>query len=770
MSTSDCRLNLSNSSRRRRLGRQFRLKSTPATYFHHAFRRRLTLLTLLAALVSHVGAAPVEETSAAEGGAIKSIDVGIADHFKIGTWTQVRITVDGAAPLDHGQVQVMVPDSDGVMTIATSPISRVGGPSETRDAVVYTKIGRKTAPIQVTLMDGGKVAEEVTVRSGMEPRFSGRPIETPATGELLAVLSSGPFDLTQAYKEQHAADGGIVKRSVAVRSASELPMDWFGYDGVDVLIMAVDEGSLWQELSADRGRLTAIERWVELGGRLVLLCGGESAQAAFGEGGGLATLLPGKFAEVVRLPETGRLEQYANSESPIGAGGRMAIRVPRLTDVDGNIEVYAGQRPSDLPLVVRSARGLGEIAFVGLDFAKPPLVDWPGRAAFLQAVLRPYVANDGARSTSQTLVTRGYNDLSGALRQAMGRSFPGLSPVSFSAVTVLALAYLLVLGPLDYFLVHRWLRRPMMAWVTFPLIVLLFTGAALAFTDWRQGDVGLRVNRREVVDCDTISGRARGTFWSTIFTTEAARLDLRCDVNALPRGGEPEVLLSAWGLPGGGIGGMQSGGMDLGIVRDAYRYTSSRDGLENVPVLTSATKSFLARWTAPIERPMIAELADVDGLVAGTVENRTGKKLRNVRLLYGEWGYRLGEIADGERVDVSDELSPLRVKTIVTRSAIGKIASSDEDAIVFSPGDAGPDGILDLMMFYEAGGGRGFAQMSNRYQSDIDLSRLLELGRAIVVADVDSGGSQLIDAENGQKLGKADSSEVVYRFVLPVRK
>jgi hypothetical protein len=413
---------------------------------------------------------------------------------------------------------------------------------------------------------------------------------------------------------------------------------------------------------------------------------------------------------------------------------------------------------------------LGEITFVGVDFATPPVHDWPGRTAFLQALLRPYVADDAARSASQTLVSRGYNDLSGALRQAMGRSFAALSPVSFSTVTILALAYLLVLGPVDYVLVHRWLRRPILAWVTFPLMVLLFTGAALAFTDWRKGGTGTRINQRQIVDVDTITQRARGTYWSTMFIPQAAKLNVRLDVEAVRQIEDPHVLFSTWGLPGGGIGGMQSGGMDLGIIRDAYRYLESRDGLENVPVLTSATKSFFARWTAPVEQSIVPELVDVDGLVSGTVENRSGKRLRNVRLFYGEWGYRLGDIADGGRVEVSDELDLLKVKTIVTRSAVGKVMTGDEEAIVFRPESVGADGILDLMMFYEAAGGRGFAQMPNRYQADVDLSRLLELGRAIVVADVEQGGSELVDAKGGEALGETDSSEVVYRFVLPVRR
>src|SRR5207245_684913 len=97
--------------------------------------------------------------------------------------------------------------------------------------------------------------------------------------------------------------------------------------------------------------------------------------------------------------------------TPISIAPGTVLRVPRLIDVEGNIEAYAEKKASDLPVVVRSAHGLGEVAFVGVDFSQPPLADWPGRTAFLQALLRPYLTASGPGDATQRLVTRGYNDL-----------------------------------------------------------------------------------------------------------------------------------------------------------------------------------------------------------------------------------------------------------------------------------------------------------------------------------------------------------------------
>src|SRR5207245_1654943 len=98
-----------------------------------------------------------------------------------------------------------------------------------------------------------------------------------------------------------------------------------------------------------------------------------------------------------------------------------------------------------------------------------------------------------------------------------------------------------------------------------------------------------------------------------------------------------DVLLSWWGLPGAGIGGMQSGGIDLGIVRSGYRYGAENESLYDLPILASATKSLLARWTARVGPQLDADLTDEDGLAVGTITNRTGSPLHNVRLLYGSW-------------------------------------------------------------------------------------------------------------------------------------
>ena len=201
-----------------------------------------------------------------------------------------------------------------------------------------------------------------------------------------------------------------------------------------------------------------------------MICAGRSAPELLGPGKPFGDFVPGRITELVRLPQTQALETYAGSGDAVStSGAQQNIPLPRLVDIQGRVDLFG--RGEDLPIVVRAARGLGELTFVGVDLNEPPFDEWTGRRAFLRAVLRPFLAIQNPNRTKQKLVSLGYDDLAGALRQRLGRAFAGVDVIGFPWVAALVIAYLLVLGPLDYWFVHRITRRPWIAWLTLPLII-----------------------------------------------------------------------------------------------------------------------------------------------------------------------------------------------------------------------------------------------------------------------------------------------------------
>jgi hypothetical protein len=405
------------------------------------------------------------------------------------------------------------------------------------------------------------------------------------------------------------------------------------------------------------------------------------------------------------------------------------------------------------------------VTFVGLDLDGPPLADWAGRPAFERALLRPFTADGVTAGSSRNLLTSGYDDLSGALRQRLGQTFGGVSPVSFQAVVALAILFLVVIGPIDFFFVRRWLRRPALAWATWPLYLLVFGAVAMALADSRHTSGQVSVNQVELVDIDGSTHLARGTVWSALYSPQARQYDVAIGTRFGTTKVEIEPHLAWHGLVGSGIGGMSSSGTELGIIPAGYRWSSSA-GLVDVPLLTAATKSFHARWTAPAEELVSAEFVDRSGMLVGSLTNQSGMTLQNARLLYRTWAYRLNDIPPGASVDVDEESAPTSVQTLLTGAALGE--SSGAATLAAEQAAAGE--LIGAMMFYEAAGGARFAGLPLRYQSDIDLSRLLTLGRAILVLESPTSVSQLVDPTSGEPLFSDSNGRTltIYRYVLPV--
>lgn len=738
--------------------------------------RILNLLAFLLALQMESSLRATETANAAP--RITSAHVGLNNCFKLGCWTPVFVELEAGSDATLAQqlrVEVTTSDSDGVPTTAAANVPAEPS-SGTKRLVVFTQIGRVGSSVRVALLAGDHALDEFVLSPAKDATKGHTIVPIPPTNELIVSLGTSSYGLTDAFANRAARGNGMGRKVIELTDSDELPTKWFGYDGVDVMLLPVGDGQFCQKLAKDKERFAALARWVELGGRLVILCEGKNATSLLGTDGALASLTPGKLAEVVRIPERSTIEHYAASADTPGAAiaADVPIFIPRLVNVVGTIEAYAGPRPTDPPLVVRTARGFGEITFVSVEFSSPPLSNWAGRTPFLRNLMRPYLREAGGEETNQKLMTTGVTDLSGALRQQLGSRFAMVKTIGFPVVAVLVLVYLVILGPLDYLVTQRWLRRRMVAWITFPAIILLFAAIAVAVGRWSKGSAVTQLNRIELVDFDTLNGQVRGTFWSAVYSPEARLFDLvvkpQLSGGKLPE--STETLFSWWGMPGVGIGGMQTTGSDLGLVRSGYRYSPARDGLEQVPVLMSATKSLIARWNAPVEGKLDADLADAEGLIAGKISNRTGVVLKNARLLYGAWAYRLGNVKVDETIEIGDQLSPRSTKTVVTRDALGDSGTTPGavESPVFSADQASSRDIVKLMMFYSAAGGLGFAHMPSQYQGYCDLSRQLDLGRAIFVGEAVTGGTTLVD-DAGQTIGddKAGESIVIYRFLLPVK-
>ncbi len=705
---------------------------------------------------------------------IREVRLGFGGVYKLGCWTSLEVDLLGGSTPYTGQLFVTVPDSDGVPTTIHSSEDRPVGiqPGQITTARLMIRVGQTYSPLEVNFFAEGKVRCKRKFYPGPEPAAGVIASGIPATNRLL--VEFGPsLGLGELVASDQTDNELLMTRVAHLEDAASLPTSWIGYEAVDTVLMTTSKPALYRPLLQNPGRLESLHRWVELGGRLVVFCGSESAELLASDGP-LADLIPGTYASLERLRQSHPLETFSGGEQLVAGNRRVDLQIPKLENVEGQILVHAGSRPTDLPIVVRSRLGLGELVFVGLDFDRPPLRDWAGRTTFLRKVLGWDAEGIEPDQLEQGLAAVESVDMIGQLRNALDSKFAGVEVVSFAFVAFLVLGYIVLIGPGDYYLVRKVFRRPELTWLTFPAMVIGVSAAAYFYANWTKGDQ-LRVNQVEVVDIDTTSGLARGTVWSHFFTPQVDKYHLTLVPSLFDNEGLENIdsQVSWLGLPGYALGGMQASATQTGVFKTGYAFSSARREMTALPVQIWSTKTISARWSAQIDSPIIrSELRPtVDRLLLGQFTNKTGIELDDCLLLYNHWAYYLGRVTEDATITIDHSRQPRTVKTLLTSATAGDTTitnTADDGTVPYHLASSDVTRLLKTMMFFKAINGHRYSGMLNRYQSFVDLSHLLQQDDcAILVAKSTISGSQWLN-ETKPLRGEEDRRWTFYRFLLPV--
>jgi hypothetical protein len=342
-----------------------------------------------------------------------------------------------------------------------------------------------------------------------------------------------------------------------------------------------------------------------------------------------------------------------------------------------------------------------------------------------------------------------------------------------------------------------------LTWITFPVLVIVVCATAYWLAYYLKGDK-LRVHQIDLVDIDAASNTIRGTTWLNIFSPRMESFNLSIeptlpvaadDKSENPEGVQPFAGYFSWfGLPGTGLGGMDSRGGDTGLLSQPYRLWSDAKTmpekascLEQVPISVWATKSFTGRWQSEAKLVPPSNLENVQQDLIGTITNPYDFALKNAHIIHGHWVYQLGDsgedkkpkpIEPGETVKVGTGSKRYDLRNFLTGVDLVKDNDKEQARQVttdFQRFNRDTAYILRRMMFYDAAGGYGTTQLANDYQAFVDMSLLLKTDRAILIADA----VQNTEAENhGVTLlrdekpfaRKEDRHSVFYRFVFPVKK
>ncbi len=524
--------------------------------------------------------------AAQDGGLSLSARAGFDGLYKEMDAVPVFVSVRNDGPPIEGEIRIAVDSMSGGPVVYSAPVSLPTG-SDKRVAL-YIDVLTFTGDLNVQL-----VSDETVVATA----DSNPLIMTMRHHLLYGVITSDPSGL--AFLE--TVSGSRTDADVAFLDLADLPDVSIAWRALDVLVLDdVDTSRL------TAGQLTALRAWLENGGQLVVTGGPGGPKTA----AAVADLLPVTVGGV----------ESADDLPALSAFGGVAFNAPGPYTLTGS-SLRAGElliHQDGLPILAHTPLGLGGVTFLALDPKLAPLAGWRGHAAVWESI--------AALTSTPGPYANGIQDGYAATQAAS--SIPGLRLPSVGQLLLFLFVYTLVIGPIN-FLVLRRLRRRELAWVTIPVLVLLFS-AITFFTSFRSRGGAVLQNEMSVAYGSVEAERVRTQSIVGLYSPQRGRYDLSLpyDTTAFP-------LTGQFG--------------SVGLVSNLAAIVRAGDlTLREVRADTGEVVAFLVDAHRP--RPPLsatARLVDDGRAVAVTVRNDGALTLENAVLLYGDQQRQLDDLAPG---------------------------------------------------------------------------------------------------------------------------
>ena len=723
---------------------------------------------------------------------IDDVKVGFQGYFTVGCWTPLTVTFTADEPKAMIAV-VEVVDPEGNLTRFQSEPATVLEDGRGAISVLFCA-GRLDSGIRVLLSevsnggDGPFAATKELLASEDDSGDFHPALRQTAKLYLTLGHPAGVDDVSKRSDKSSrgGADVAAVQRVVvSLEDPRDLPAMARAYDGVDTVIVAGSQ-------DIEESLVLALREWVELGGRLVLSVGSDVSESQTTTlGKWLAELAEVRTAYVGDLSG---LEVFAGSRESIQFSGRVRSVIP----VPKHGKVLASTLAG--PILVRVAQGFGQVTIFGLELNAPPLSTWAGVGSLCRTLLSDRDTDVGPdnRRDRQQLSHSGINDLATQLYSIQDQ-FPEIRRRSSWFVMGMMLLYLGLVGPADYLLVHRVLKRPELTWLTMPLIVFFGVALLIGLATSCNGDQ-MRTNQLDLVDVDEADQLVRVNSWMTVYSPEHRRYRFavrpldpewpheRAKDYALAQNNttsQTNAPVARWnGVPEQTFGGMyRPAGFEIG--RPTYQFDPGSSVIDDLPVPIWSTRNLVANWHRRGASFVHSELRSTGASqLTGTLSHSLPVAIEDWIVAYGNRVFRPIVESDASS---SARLQPHRILNLngpevyqrelrgfLTRTQATKVRRKDvnmPDIMVaqaeYDPLDRDPADLLRMVTFHDVAGGSSYTGLTNQSLDRLDFSPLLTLDRAVLFGRMEAPAAQLnLDDEPTN----ATRQWTFVRLVMPVER
>ena len=530
---------------------------------------------------------PLAPVASAAGPITMNAKVLLQGHARVGSWMAIQVELSNSGPAVKGELRL-----SGGASGHTRFSVPVDLPTTARQAYLLhaqpPSFGRS---VTVELVSGDKTVASADVGY----------LVHDATQLVVGILAEKPEGIIRELSLGAGANG--LAPAVVSLGVADLPDRLEAWGTLDRLVWQdVDSSSLTpQQLAALRG-------WIAGGGRLVIVGG----TAGIGTLSGFPDdLLPYRPSATIDIAP-------ASIASLVGGAPADAADVPAFAGT-----LNAGQAlatSGDRVVAAGLDYGSGSVTVVGFD----PTTSWLAASHDVDTLWRRFLPQ---RTTGGPVVTSDDSQIVSAVSQLASLALPPIG-----GLIILLGGYILLIGPLNYFVLKRLDRREL-AWVTMPALIVVFAVVAYVFgTTLRGTDV--IVNEVAVVRGAPGATEGAAQVYVGVYSPTRTSYDLQF----------PGSALLAAPLSGEFAGNGDPTVLDLVQADPAL--------VRNLAVGFSSQRT--VRADAPATVPLVnAQLAFKDGLISGTITNASQVTLERVAVVLGSSVVVVGDMPAGATSPVS---------------------------------------------------------------------------------------------------------------------
>ncbi|MFN8378306.1 MAG: hypothetical protein U0452_06495 [Anaerolineae bacterium] len=401
----------------------------------------LLLLSLAVLLALAGGAAAQSGTGTVQAQIELRVDAGYDGYFRELEWIPVRVRVVNNGPDVTGRLVVRPETSgDALTNTFSAPVVLPQGAQQTVWLYVTARSYANQVRVDLLNESGAVLTSASDVMGALRPgdRLAVVVTDAPASAVDLSGAAISSFN---AYQVNWNID--------------EMPPLAAALAGIDLMLFdEVDTGALTTAQSE------ALAAWVRAGGHLMASGGASWQPTAIG----LNDLLPLTPDDAQTVPGLVPIAEWLVEPNGQALESDALIATGPLTpNAQVLVETEDGQ-----PLIARRFLGNGVVDYLAPSPNEAPLRDWSGMTSLWFTL-----------ETSRGPIpgwARGFENWSQA-QQAIS-IIPGVDPLpDILPLALFLLAYVLVVGPANYFILARANRREW-AWATIPLTILGFSAIA----------------------------------------------------------------------------------------------------------------------------------------------------------------------------------------------------------------------------------------------------------------------------------------------------